>query len=89
MVLSMQYGVACVQHTGVFATEDTRLAAFLALRGYGDPVYEVRQSKVWYLFEDVRQEDILVYCNNDAVLISPFALFQKHRTLVESALHAL
>lgn len=65
-----------------FTTDDPKLAAFLALRGYGEPTFEKHGSCMRYLFLDVQQGDVLTYYNGEAVLMSPFALFKKHHDLV-------
>jgi len=63
-------------------THDVRLAAYLAIRGYGEPDC-VRDGKaVKYLFSLVSQADVLEFYNKNSVLISPLAYHEKHQELI-------
>lgn len=63
-------------------TDDVRLAAYLSLRGYGNPQYQLHGRMVKYVFSYVPQKDVLDFYNKCIVSIAPFLIFEKHAEIL-------
>jgi hypothetical protein len=64
------------------ATSDAKLAAYLCLIGYDTPVYGAERGVVQYIFDGVRQQDVLNFYNKIPITIAPLAVFDKYTQLM-------
>lgn len=68
--------------TEPLATHDAKLDAYLCLIGYETPAYGEARGAVQYIFDGVRQQDVLNFYNKIPITIAPLAVFEKYTQLM-------